>query len=114
LFSIDVDGLKKLLSIRLFFEGPISWSVREYIEFIDDYLMERLPIILNDLLEPYGLEASILDQDDACRVVKDCSDATVIGVYSRESGSRVAYAVFRHRVGDNTLSFYLERVMEVG
>ncbi len=114
--SLSENTLKKVLNIKLYFEGPSDWSIREYIEVIDEYLMERLPVILNNVLEPYGLEASILKDEEACRVLgeHECSSRIVVAIYDGEGGHVLFYVVYRRVVGDNTFEFQLEKLISTG
>jgi hypothetical protein len=111
--SIDAGFLRKLLNIKLYFEAPSDWSVREFIEIIDDYFMERLPVILNNLLGAYGLEASILEEEYACKALKldSCKDLLVVAIYGTESNKALFYALYTYRVGDNTFEFQFQNLV---
>jgi len=111
---VDERWIRGLLNVKLYFEGPSSHYTREMIEIIDEYVLERLPVLLNDVLEPYGLEASLLSGDKACEVLRgECRDKIVFAIYSSESENPVLYAVYRYRAGDNTLELQLESILEV-
>ena len=110
--TVDLDQIRKILDIRLYFEGPSDWSVREFIEIINDYFFERLPIILNNVLEPYNMEASVLSEDEACRILKDnCQHRIVVAIYRLTDNKLVLYVIYWYRIGDNTFEFQLEKVI---
>ncbi len=110
----DIDRLEKILNIKLYFEGPSDWSVRELINIINEYLLERLPVILNNVLEPYGVEASLLNMEDACKVLGniECKDKIVISLHDTSTERVLAYAVYRYKLGDNTFEFQLEKLVQ--
>jgi len=110
---LDREYLKKILYMKLYFEGPSDWSIREYIEVIDDYLLERLPVIANSVLEPHGLEAYMLSEDEACRVLgeNECKDKVVIAIQDPGTERTLFYAVYIHKTGSNTFEFQLKDVV---
>lgn len=111
----DISVIKKILKISVLFEGPSDWSIREYIGIIDEYLMERLAIIINNVLTPYGFEASVREDLNECMIVGEspgCRDTIVVELYSPGSSHPVYYAIYHRRVGDNTYEFYLKKVLK--
>ena len=113
--SNDTSSLKKILHISVLFEGPSDWTTREYIEIIDEYLMERLAIMLNNVLSPYGFEASVRDDMSECDIVGEtpgCKDTVVVELYSPGSSHPTYYVIYRRRIGDNTYEFYLKNVLK--
>jgi hypothetical protein len=112
--SIELSTLKRALSIRLIFEGVSGWATRELIEVIEDYLMERLPLILNNSLEPHGYEASVLDIDP-CTILPDesvCRESIAVAVYEHGGSKPLFYAIYQWRKGDNTFVFELARIVQ--
>jgi hypothetical protein len=112
--SIELSTLKRALSIRLIFEGVSGWATRELIEVIEDYLMERLPLILNNSLEPHGYEASVLDIDP-CTILPDesvCGESIAVAVYEHGGSKPLFYAIYQWRKGDNTFVFELARIVQ--
>lgn len=109
----DLSRLRKIVNIKLFFEGPSDWSVREFINIINEYLFERLPIILNNVLEPYGIEASLLDEEKTCRILGSdmCKDRVVVSLHDVDTERVIAYVVYKYRAGDNTFEFLLEKLV---
>ncbi len=113
LFELRIEDLVKLLGIKLVFEGPSNWAIREYISVIDEYLIERLPVILNNLLEPYGLEPSILEKNEACESINKCSDEyIVVGIYDSSYTKPLFYVIYRRRIGDNTYEFSFHEIIQ--
>ncbi len=113
--SEDINTLKKILKISVSFEGPSDWTTREYIEIIDEYLMERLAIMINNVLTPYGFEAAIRENANECTIVGEtpgCKDTIVVELYSPGSSHPAYYAVYYRRAGDNTYEFYLKNVLK--
>lgn len=111
----EVTQLKRALAIRVYFEGSSDWTTREYIDIIDEYLMERLPVMINNVLEPYGAEASILEDKTACDILGDypgCENTIVVEIYTTGSTSPSYFAIYYRRKGDNTYEFYLEKVLK--
>ena len=112
----EKNKLKRILDIKVYFEGPSDWTTREYIDIIDNYLMERLPVMLNNALEAYGYEASVLEDKTLCDIVEEerpgCEYTLVVAVYSAGSSKPVYYAIYRYRKGDNTYEFFLEEILE--
>ncbi len=111
--SSDDERIKKLLGIKLLFEGPSDWTTREYIELIDEYFMERLPVMLNNVLEPYGLEASIIEDRNECSLgIEPCDENTfIVEIYMRGSNKPLYHVVYRRRIGENTYEFYMKRFL---
>jgi len=112
--TYEIESLRRILSIKLLFEGGSSWVTREFIEILEDYLMERLPLMINSFLEPYGLEASILG-GDACRLFPgeaSCKQLVVVGLYPADSEEPAAYALYRLIKGENTFEFHLYKIVE--
>lgn len=112
--NIELPTLKRALSIRLIFEGVSGWATRELIEVLEDYLMERLPLILNNSLDPHGLEASILDEDP-CQIVPDesiCKSSVAVAIYEHGGSKPLFYAIYLWKKGDNTFEFSLDRIVQ--
>ncbi len=112
---IDLEMIKRIASIKLYFEGPSSWATRELIDIIDEYFMERLPILINNALEPYGIEASILQDKNACDVLGEkpsCKDTLVIALYTVGTNKPAYYIIYHYRKGDNTYEFYMENIVQ--
>lgn len=109
----SIDVIKKHVDIKLIFEGPSDWSIREYINVIREYLMERLPIILNNTLESLGLEASIREDLDGCKILSKpgCEKYLVVEIYESSSNSVCCYILYRENIGDNTYEFILEDIV---
>jgi len=109
----EISRIKSLLNVKLYFEGPSSHYTREFIEILNEYLTERLPVIFNDVLEPYGLEASLLSSEKARALLGDEAERKlVLAIYSVEEEKPLLYAVFHYRVGDNTLELQLEKLLK--
>ena len=112
----EKSKLKRVLDIRVYFEGPSDGTTREYIDIIDSYLMERLPVMINNALGTYGYEASVLEDKTLCDIVGEekpgCKHTLVIAIYTAGSSKPVFYAVYRYRKGDNTYEFFLEDILE--
>ncbi|MET1159926.1 MAG: hypothetical protein ABWW65_03105 [Thermoprotei archaeon] len=107
------SSIAKLLNIKLYFEGPSDWSTREFIEILNEYLFERLPVMINNVLEPYGLEAYVVVGEDVCRIISinNCRDYVAVVVQDPSSDKAVLYAIYYYRVGDNTLEFQLKETL---
>lgn len=103
--SIDPGVLKRLLYLKIQAEGNMSWAFRELVDYIVEMVEERLPLLISEAVEPYGLEASVLDID-GCDVFpgeKLCKDIAVVGVYEKESETPLVYAGYLISRGENTL-----------
>lgn len=103
--SIELKMLKRILEFKLVMEGPSSWAFRELVDIVLDVFNERLPLILNEVLEPYGLEASVL-REDGCRILPDvpfCSNLIVTGIYEKDSQKPLVYVLYYINRGENTL-----------
>jgi hypothetical protein len=112
--SLDVRSLKRVLSLRLLVEGGSGWAFRELIDLVEELLEERLPLILNSVLEPLNLEASVL-RDYGCRLYPSdphCRELVVVGIYEREGEKPLLYAVYWLARGENTLEFRLLRLVD--
>ncbi|MFZ8782834.1 MAG: hypothetical protein ACO2OR_02460 [Desulfurococcaceae archaeon] len=112
--SLDVRSLKRVLSLRLLVEGGSGWAFRELIDLVEELLEERLPLILNSVLEPLNLEASVL-RDYGCRLYPSdphCRELVVVGIYEREDEKPLLYAVYWLARGENTLEFRLLRLVD--
>jgi hypothetical protein len=109
----SIEHVRRAINIRLYFEGISDWTTREYIEIIDDYLMERLPVMLNNALEPYGLEASVLENTSECTLgYSPCEENTlIVKIYPKGSHKPLFIAVYRRRVGENTYEFSLKKFL---
>ncbi len=112
--SVDEEKLFKIIYLKLSFEAPSDWTTREYIGIIDEYLMERLPIILNNALEPYGLEAAVMEGMTECDLgLSPCSsDTLVVNIYESGSNKPLFRAVYYRRIGENTYEFFLKRIVK--
>ncbi|ABN70275.1 hypothetical protein Smar_1180 [Staphylothermus marinus F1] len=113
--SQDPKIIKRALSIKLYFEGPSDWTTRELIDIVDEYFMERLPVMINNALEPYGMEASILEDKTACEILGEtpsCKNTLVIALYVAGTSKPAYYAIYRYRKGDNTYEFFLENLVQ--
>jgi hypothetical protein len=112
--SIDVKSLKRVLSMHVLVEGGSSWAFRELIDLVEEIIEERLPLILNSVLEPLGLDSSIL-RDDGCKIFPQdprCNDYIVVGIYSQGSDKPVLYAVYYVTRGENTFEFKFLRLVD--
>ncbi|MEM1627716.1 MAG: hypothetical protein QXP02_04830 [Desulfurococcaceae archaeon] len=112
--SIDISVLRRLLNIRIMVEGGSGWAYREFMDLLLDMLKERLSIMLSETLEPYGLEASFLE-NRGCELFPNerfCEELLVIGIYEQKSDEPVLYALYRAHRGENTLEFKLEKLIE--
>jgi len=112
--SLDPRILKRLLNFRLVLEGPSSWAFRELVDLILDFFEERFSLILNEALEPYGLEASVL-RESGCRILPrdpHCSEYLVAGVYEKDSPKPLAYALYYFNKGENTLEIRLQCIVD--
>ncbi|WP_232216781.1 hypothetical protein [Desulfurococcus amylolyticus] len=112
--STDLDTLRRILSMRLVFEGGSGWVSRELIDVLEDYLMERLPVMINDLVEPLGLEASILS-DSGCNIFPEeeaCNQLVIAELYASEADKPLVYVLYRLIKGENTFEFYLYKIVE--
>ena len=103
--SIDPGVLKRLLYLKILVEGSSSWAFRELLDYIMEILEERLPLILSEAVEPYGLEASVLKMSgcDVFPEEKQCKDVVVVGVYEKESEKPLVYAGYLVSRGENVL-----------
>ncbi len=111
----DIGTLKKILNISVSFEGPSDWTTREYIKIIDEYLMERLAVMINNVLTPYGFEASIREDINECTLAGEtpgCRDTVIVELYSPGSSHPTYYAIYHRRLGDNTYEFYLKNILK--
>jgi hypothetical protein len=112
--SIDTKSLKRVLSMRILVEGGSSWAFRELIDLVKEIMEERLPLILNSVLEPLGLDSSIL-RDEGCKIYPSdpyCRDLIVAGIYSQSSEKPVLYAVYRVIRGENTFEFRFLKLID--
>jgi len=112
--SIDVKSLKRVLTLRLLIEGSSGWAFRELIDLVEDLLEERLPIILNSVLEPLDLEASIL-RGYGCKIYPSdprCKDLVVVGIYTQRSEKPLLYAVYRLTRGENIFEFKFLKIID--
>ncbi|MEM0000112.1 MAG: hypothetical protein QXY82_02165 [Desulfurococcaceae archaeon] len=103
--SIDPGVLKRLLYLKIVAEGNAGWAFRELIDYIVEMLEERLALILNEAVELYGLETSILDKD-GCEVFPEeklCKDILVVGVYEKDRENPLIYAGYLILRSENTL-----------
>ena len=114
--SDEENKLRRILNIKVYFEGPSDWTTRECIDIIDNYLMERLPIMLNNVLEAYGYEASVLEGKTLCDIIEEerpgCGHTLVVAIYPLGSSKPVYYAIYRYKKGYNTYEFFLEEILE--
>lgn len=112
--SIDPKVLRRLLEIRLVLEGPSSWVFRELMDIMSEFFEERFPLILNEALEPYSLEASVLDKN-ACEILPQdpvCSNLVVVGVYEKESQTPMVYAMYYVYRGENTMEIRIHSLVD--
>ena len=112
--SIDPGVLKRLLNLKIIIEGNTSWAFRELVDYVLEILEERLPILLNEAVEPYGLEASILNKK-GCDVFpneKQCENIVVAGVYEKEAEEPLVYAGYLVTRGENLLEFKLIKIID--
>lgn len=103
--SVDPKVLVRLLNFRLIIEGPSNWAFRELVDIVMDLFEERFALILNESLELYTLEASVLEES-ACEIVPNdpsCTNLIVVGIYEKDSQSPIAYALYYIYRGQNTL-----------
>jgi len=105
--SIDPGILKRLLYLRIVVEGNASWAFRELLDQVAEIIEERLPIVLNEAVETYGLETSVLNTSgcDVFPEEKACNNIIVVGVYEKESTTPLVYAGYILLRGENTLEF---------
>lgn len=78
-----------------------------------DVLEERISLILSELLDPYDLDASLLNED-GCSVFPEevrCNSMRVVGIYDKNSNSLLAYAGYLVLRGENTLEVRLVKVV---
>jgi len=112
--SIDARSLKRVVSLRILVEGGSGWAFRELIDLISELVEERLPIILNSVLEPLDLEASIL-RGQGCKIYPTdpyCKDLVVAGIYTQGGEKPVFYAIYRLTRGENTFEFRFLRIID--
>ena len=112
--SIDPGVLKRLLNLKIIVEGSASWAFRELLDYILEILEERMPIIINEAVEPYELEASILERR-GCDVFPQedrCGDIVVVGLYEKDSDKPLVYAGYLITRGDNILEVKLLRIID--
>lgn len=112
--SIDPRVLKRLLDFKLIIEGPSSWVFRELVDIVMDFFEERFALILNESLESYSLEASVLEKN-ACELVPSdpsCSNLVVVGIYEKESQTPLVYALYYVYRGENTLEIRIHRIID--
>lgn len=112
--SIDPRVLKRLLTLRLLIEGPSSWTFRELVDVVLDFFNERFALILNEVLEPYKLEASVLKKS-GCELapnIPNCDKLLVVGVYEKELDKPLAYALYYLDRGENTLELHLHSIVD--
>lgn len=107
--SIDLAVLKRLLNLTVNIEGNNSWAFRELLDVLIDILDERLPLIVNEVLEPYGLEASILEGRgcDEFPELERCEEILVVEVYEKDAQKPLVKAGYRFSRGSNTLEIKL-------
>ncbi|MEM1618764.1 MAG: hypothetical protein QXE77_04355 [Desulfurococcaceae archaeon] len=107
--SLEPKVLRRLLEFKLVIEGPSGWALRELMDIVLDFFNERFSLILNEVLEPYGLEASVL-KDDGCRLLPSeplCANLMVVGVYEKDSQAPLVYALYYVGKGENTLNIHI-------
>jgi len=112
--GIDAKSLKRILTLHLLVEGGSGWAFRELIDLVRELLEERLPIILNSVLEPLGLEASVL-RDYGCKLYPTdpgCKDLVVVGIYGESSERPVLYAIYSSTSGENIFEFKLIKIVD--
>ncbi|MEM4717866.1 MAG: hypothetical protein QXE81_03790 [Desulfurococcaceae archaeon] len=112
--SIDPAVLKRLLYLKINVEGNSSWVFRELIDYILEILEERLSLLLNEVVEPYGLEASVLSKN-GCDIFpneKNCENIIVAGVYEKDSRDPLVYAGYMISRGENLLEVKLIKVID--
>lgn len=112
--SIDPRVLRRLLNFKLVMEGPSSWAFRELVDIVMDFFEERFALILNESLESYSLEASILEEN-ACELLHNepsCSNLMVVGIYEKESQNPLAYALYYVYRGENTLEIKIHSILD--
>lgn len=112
--SLDPAVLKRILNMKITIEGPSSWAFREIIDYMIEIIEERLPLIINELLEPYQLEASV-HTGKGCEIFpgdSQCDKIIIVEIYDRELNKRVAYAGYILDRGENTLSFKLYKIID--
>lgn len=105
--TIDPSILRRILNMRIYIEGPSSWAFREIIDYIVEIIEERLSIVINEVLEPYQLEASV-HVDKGCDYFPNdtrCDKIIVVEIFDKESNRRIAYAGYLVGKGENTLIF---------
>ncbi len=103
--------IRSIAGINIAVELPSGWVSRELISIIDEYVVERLPLILNESLGALGLEASVrLDENECSLGVEPCEEDTfVVDIYS---GDDIVYrAVYARKIGDNTYYLFLKRIL---
>lgn len=112
--SIDPGVLKRLLNLKILIEGNNSWAFRELVDYVLEILEERLPLLLNEAVEPYGLEASILNKKgcDVFPSEKQCEDIMVVGVYEKESDEPFLYAGYMVSRGENLFELRLVKIID--
>lgn len=112
--SIDPGVLKRLIHLKILIEGSSSWAFRELLDYVIEILEERLPLILNEAVESYGLEASILKRD-SCEIFPEeklCSNIVVVGIYEKDSEKPLIYAGYLILRGENTLEVRLIKAID--
>lgn len=105
--SVDPGVLKRLLHLKIVAEGNTSWAFRELLDYIVEMIEERLSLVINEAVEPYGLEASVLNID-GCEVFPEeraCNNVVVVGIYEKEATTPLVYAGYLIFRGENTLEF---------
>lgn len=112
--SIDPGVLKRLLHLNILIEGNSNWVFREFVDYILEILEERLTLMINEAVEPYGLEASLLNKN-GCQIFpaeKQCENIIVVGIYEKEADEPLVYAGYLIIRGENILEVKLVRVID--
>ncbi len=110
----DIGRIKSLGYINIELELPSGWVTRELISIIDEYVMERMPLILNEAFSTIGLEASVKTDENECDIedVDECDPNTfIVELYS---GDNLLFKlVYSRKIGDNTYYLFLKRVIKI-
>ncbi len=110
---VSFEDLRKFLEINVNIEGASSWFIRELIEYIDEYMLSSIGLLLDENL-PKDMEYEVLENKTLCDLgfrEPDCEKTFIIALYASSEEKPIAYIVFDRVIGDNTYYFKLRKIM---
>ncbi|WFO75518.1 hypothetical protein J4526_01060 [Desulfurococcaceae archaeon MEX13E-LK6-19] len=110
---IELEDLKKQLSLRIVIDGPASWATRGLIEDVDEYVLSTLDMLLSENL-PEDVEYEIQEDTNLCSIEPsepDCERTLVVALYRVNEENPIAYIIFNRIIGDNTYEFSFRKII---